>query len=607
MKQIQARILLVTMLLCAGLSSPAQQTVATNTNVVVPPLVNYSGVLTDGNGKPLTEITGVTFFLYKDQQGGAPLWMETQNVQPDSHGHYRVMLGSTTSAGLPAEIFTSGEAHWLGVQVQGQEEQPRVLLVAVPYALKAGDAETLGGRPASAFLTASSPTASDATASPTSATSTPSAAAAALTGSGTTNYLPKWTSSSNLGVSKIFQSTSGDIGIGTTTPSTTLDVNGRTLVTGGSSTAFGLTVSAPAQLGAEIEGPISGVGAGLDLATTGTGGKQWEILATGNTSSQGVGKFNIRDVNSATDVLTIDTTDTVNIAALSVPGNLNAQVFQGAFGMFGSLGMISEGPVGVGSQFATKAPKANLDVQGSSLDTYIGDPQCGANPFAGIGFGTSGLKNCENYSMVGDGANTYIGAPTGNIYFRTNSNATTPLLMTPAGSVGIGTAAPNALLDIRGNAGNSGFGIAADHSAWQAPSASGWIKAMAFVDPYAPGGIAVTRCYNSQQAGSAVSTPPCGIAVLDHSEGNNIIDFGFEVDNRFVTTTAVLSLPAATHYDNEGIVLFAVGSNLDFESLGVSCCVGPTSTQVIVDTYDVQSSSAGNNGLVDVPFFVVVY
>ena len=96
MKQIHARILLVTMLLCAGLSSPAQQTVATNTNVVVPPLVNYSGVLTDGNGKPLTEITGVTFFLYKDQQGGAPLWMETQNVEPDSHGHYRVMLGATS-------------------------------------------------------------------------------------------------------------------------------------------------------------------------------------------------------------------------------------------------------------------------------------------------------------------------------------------------------------------------------------------------------------------------------------------------------------------------------------------------------------------------------
>lgn len=40
------------------------------------------------------------------------------------------------------------------MQIVGQEEQPRVLLVAVPYALKAGDAETIGGLPASAFVLA---------------------------------------------------------------------------------------------------------------------------------------------------------------------------------------------------------------------------------------------------------------------------------------------------------------------------------------------------------------------------------------------------------------------------------------------------------------------
>jgi hypothetical protein len=93
-----------------------------------------------------------TFYLYEQQQGGSPLWLETQNVQPDSTGHYAVVLGSTTSQGLPASLFASGEAHWLGVQVQGQEEQPRVLLVSAPYALKAGDAETIGGLPPSAFV-----------------------------------------------------------------------------------------------------------------------------------------------------------------------------------------------------------------------------------------------------------------------------------------------------------------------------------------------------------------------------------------------------------------------------------------------------------------------
>lgn len=60
------------------------------------------------------------------------------------------MLGATKSDGLPMEFFTSNEARWVGVQPQGQNEQPRVLLVSAPYALKASDAETLGGKPASA-------------------------------------------------------------------------------------------------------------------------------------------------------------------------------------------------------------------------------------------------------------------------------------------------------------------------------------------------------------------------------------------------------------------------------------------------------------------------
>src|SRR5208283_6442 len=148
------------LVICCALSMSAQQPTASanRSNVVVPPLVNFSGVLTDLNGKPLTNITGVTFFLYKDEQGGAPLWMETQNVSPDKTGHYSVMLGSTTSAGLPADIFVAGEARWLGIQPQGQAEQTRILLLSVPYALKAGDAQTIGGLPPSAFVLAAPPT-----------------------------------------------------------------------------------------------------------------------------------------------------------------------------------------------------------------------------------------------------------------------------------------------------------------------------------------------------------------------------------------------------------------------------------------------------------------
>jgi hypothetical protein len=156
MKRVHVASAVLILLLCS-LFVRAQQIVATNTNVAVPPLINFSGVLTDVNGKPMTGSVAVTFSLYSEQTGGAALWMETQNVQLDSHGNYTVMLGSTSSTGLPAEIFVAGQAHWLGVQTEGQGEQPRVLLVSAPYALKAGDAETIGGLPPSAFLLAATP------------------------------------------------------------------------------------------------------------------------------------------------------------------------------------------------------------------------------------------------------------------------------------------------------------------------------------------------------------------------------------------------------------------------------------------------------------------
>jgi len=146
------RLSVCLLLICCALPLMAQPSASADS--VVPAMVKFTGTLNDMNGKPLTGTVGVTFLLYKEQTGGAPLWIETQNVQADKSGHYSVTLGLATSHGLPAEAFTGGEARWLGVQPSGQAEQSRVVLVSVPYALKALDAETLGGKPASAFLQA---------------------------------------------------------------------------------------------------------------------------------------------------------------------------------------------------------------------------------------------------------------------------------------------------------------------------------------------------------------------------------------------------------------------------------------------------------------------
>src|ERR1035438_3247354 len=49
-------------------------------------------------------------------------------------------------------------------------------------------------------------------------------------------------------------------------------------------------ISAEDQSGLSVSGPATGVGAGLVLQAI--GGNGWEILATGQASSQGAGKFN---------------------------------------------------------------------------------------------------------------------------------------------------------------------------------------------------------------------------------------------------------------------------------------------------------------------------
>jgi hypothetical protein len=214
----------------------AQQTTVATASTIVPSLVNFSSVLTDLNGKPLTGITGVTFHLYKEEQGGAPLWLETQSVQPDETGHYSVMLGSTTSSGLPGGLFVAGEARWLGVQAQGQAEQPRVMLLSVPYAMKAVDAETIGGLPPSAFVRATPSAATSGTGigvmTGTVSKTGPSAGRQNVSGKTvspaiqTQSYVAKFINGTGgLGNSLIFDNGT-NVGVATTAPGFPLDVAG---------------------------------------------------------------------------------------------------------------------------------------------------------------------------------------------------------------------------------------------------------------------------------------------------------------------------------------------------------------------------------------------
>lgn len=183
----------------------------------LPRRIKFSGILAGIHGS-----ASVVFALYREASGGAPLWQEVQSVTLDAAGHYSVVLGSRDESGIPSNIFRDNEARWLGVTMAGGSEQPRVMLLSVPYAMKAADAETLGGLPASSFLRADAVPASTPTAV-TSAAVLPNAISAT---NPTAGYLPLFGDASGDLVNSAIAQFNGNVGLGTAAPTTLLHLSG---------------------------------------------------------------------------------------------------------------------------------------------------------------------------------------------------------------------------------------------------------------------------------------------------------------------------------------------------------------------------------------------
>jgi hypothetical protein len=481
-------------------------------------------------------------------------------------------------------LFVSGQARWLGVQPEGQVEQTRIMLLSVPYALKAGDAQTLAGFPASAFVLAQKPSttyrASTSTGQSPSGVAS-SVSAPTITGSGKKDYVPLWLSSSKLGSSKLFQSTTGKIGIGTTTPAANLDVDGTMNVAtsyslGGSAFAFGSYSNQNAFLGfagnstttglqntatgyqalasnttgqentasgvqalfanttgiqntaigestlpanttgsdnvavgaGSLEANTTGsnntvIGGGLPNNTTGSDNIAIGFAMYGNTTGAGntaIG-FNAVDspegnYNTGMGYLALYSnpcTASYNTAmgfgagylsysivqcgqgnnntylgANTQPTDLrfnnvtaigaNAQVGASNSMVLGSINGVNGATASTNVGIGTTTPVSLLDVADQGLHTYIGDA-CGIAGYGGVAFGTAGFQTCTNYSILGDGANTFINSPTGNISFRVkNAGDPSAMVITSGGDVGIGVNSPDNSLTVNGNADKPGGG-----------------------------------------------------------------------------------------------------------------------------------------------------
>ena len=450
-------------LFCLALASSvvAQNTNSTVTTVQVPRLMRISGTLnlgTDAGGVSAagaatsqpdlhrtSGVVGVTFALYAEETGGAPLWLETQNVQVDNTGHYSVLLGSTQAEGLPIELFTSGQAQWLGVQQQGQTEQPRIMLFSVPYALKAADAETFGGKPPSAYASAQpeqteSPTNPAPTAAPANGSrgSSNSPHPLPITGSGTTNYLPIWTIASNLASSVVYQGSNGGLGLGTTNPQALLDVEG------GNALVAVAAVTTQANSSAIY---------GQNLATTGNGSGVYGATS----SSSGVGVFG--NNSSTTGVAPGVVGSSASSNGVGVEGIASDTSGQGTPAGVAGTSMSPEGIGGIFTNSATSGTAlgvfaitksaAGYGISGVAVDTSQTGPgidlPIGVWGDTDVGGGV-GVAGSADDGIAVEGVNDSTNIATADFENTETSSDTAPILLAHATNIG-----GSCLMDVSGN------------------------------------------------------------------------------------------------------------------------------------------------------------
>jgi hypothetical protein len=554
------------------------------TGSIVPRLVNYSGKALDADAKPLSGIAGITFAIYKDQYESSPLWLETQNVTADSKGNYAIQLGATKPEGLPLELFSSGEARWLGVRVNGGTEQPRVLLLSVPYALKAADAETIGGLPPSAFVLAAPPNSPAATSTGAVTEQQPPVTGTkpVTTTGGIVNKLAKFDATADVTSSQLFDNGT-NVGIGNTAPGAKLDVSGTSIFRG--LLTLPAIGAATATAGKNSQ-PMSFTASAFNSSTATAVSRvfRWQAEPVGNNSAAPSGKLNLLSgsgtasptetglsisskglitfaagqtfpstVGSVTSVgLTAPASDfTVTGSPVKTSGTLkfawnvaptnaataNAIVKRDSTGSF-SAGSITAG-LGVSGYSTT------LGVYGESDGTVSGDNGVEGVTFAGPGSGVAGLNNSGVPGSIG----VYGQGDTAVYAFGTTT-----------GVYGHG----------------SSYGMATDGNVQQARSAGGWVKAMLQVGT----ANTVSRCFNSTLGGTAATTPPCGFTISFNSTTGNTVDFGFQVSDRFYSATL-----ATCECGTLTPILFATPSSSDVNALTVGVYQTGTSNQIPANWY----------------------
>jgi hypothetical protein len=125
----------------AALAALAVSASASATAAVPSTLGFTARLVDDKTDKALTGTHHITFELFDAETAGRSVWQEGRDVTVDA-GLLFTDIGETKP--LDATVF-DGRKLWLEVKLDDATMEPRIAMDSVPYAIHAGDADTLGG------------------------------------------------------------------------------------------------------------------------------------------------------------------------------------------------------------------------------------------------------------------------------------------------------------------------------------------------------------------------------------------------------------------------------------------------------------------------------
>lgn len=162
--------------------------------------------------------------------------------------------------------------------------------------------------------------------------------------------------------------------------------------------------------------------------------------------------------------------------------------------------------------------------ESSSLEGVYGISSSGAG-VAGRSTSNSGVYGETAISSLTAGGVYGKGTGSGSIGVIGESNTDNAV-----GVFGVSTSSAGVAVYARNNSG--GRAVFAEGNVAQALSSNGLVKAMIYVQQNGT----ILRCYNSQTNSSAGN---CGFTIPHPAVSIYDINFGFQIDNRFITTTVI--------------------------------------------------------------------